>query len=50
VLQFNAVVETNEYAIRLYEKLGFTRLGTIPEGFLYKDGGYKDIVLFYHEL
>src|SRR5699024_3947667 len=29
ILQFNAVVKTNEYAIKLYEKLGFVSLGTI---------------------
>ena len=47
VLQFNVVVAANLPAIRLYEKLGFQRLGTIPGGFLRKDGGYEDILLFY---
>ena len=32
-MQFNAVVETNTYAVRLYEALGFTVLGTVPGGF-----------------
>ena len=32
ILQFNAVVASNTPALRLYEKLGFTRLGTIPGG------------------
>ena len=50
ILQFNAVVQRNLPAIRLYEKLGFTRLGTIPGGFRDKDGVYEDIVLFYHPL
>lgn len=50
ILQFNAVVSTNEYALRLYEKLGFVRLGTIPGGFLMKDGHYEDIILHYHLL
>ncbi len=50
VLQFNAVVCTNERAIALYDKLGFVKLGTVPGGFLMKDGTYEDIVLFYHVL
>ena len=50
ILQFNAVVKSNAGAIALYEKLGFVRLGQIPDGFLNKSGVYEDIVLFYHAL
>ncbi len=50
VLQFNAVVCSNVHALRLYEKLGFVRLGIVPGGFLRKDGVYDDIVLMYHPL
>ncbi len=50
ILQFNAVVKTNYAAIRLYEKLGFVKLGVIPGGFLMKDGKYEDIIPFYHTL
>lgn len=50
ILQFNAVVKTNTPAVRLYEKLGFTRLGVIPGGFLKKDGTYEDIIPMYCEL
>ena len=50
VLQFNAVVRTNARAIRLYERLGFQRIGEVPGGFFMKDGHYEDIVLFYHTL
>lgn len=32
-MQFNAVVETNERAIRLWTSLGFTVLATVPEAF-----------------
>ena len=50
LLQFNAVVQSNHSAIHLYEKLGFVRLGMIPKGFLMKDGGLEDIILFYRTL
>lgn len=50
VMQFNAVVRTNTWARRLYEKLGFQQLGTIPGGFRMKDGHYEDICPYYHEL
>ena len=50
VMQFNAVVATNAGARHLYEKLGFTQLGTIPGGFHMPDGTYADICPYYHEL
>ncbi|MFJ1705833.1 GNAT family N-acetyltransferase [Kitasatospora sp. NPDC088346] len=39
-MQFNAVVETNRHAVRLYESLGFTVIGTLPEGFRHPTEGY----------
>ncbi|MCP3820694.1 GNAT family N-acetyltransferase [Streptomyces sp. A3M-1-3] len=39
-MQFNAVVETNEYAVKLYRSLGFEVLGTLPEGFRHPTKGY----------
>lgn len=50
IMQYNAVVKTNIYARRLYEKLGFTQLGTIPKGFRMKDGAYEDICPYFYEL
>lgn len=50
ILQFNAVVADNRAALKLYRKLGFTQLGTIPGGFLSKSGEYKDIIPHYIEL
>lgn len=47
LMQFNAVVAANIYAQKLYESLGFIKLGTIPGGFLMKDGHYEDIILYY---
>lgn len=32
-IQFNAVVETNTAAVRLWRSLGFTVVGTVPEAF-----------------
>lgn len=47
ILQFNAVVKTNYSALHLYQKLGFVPLGTIPNGFLMKNGEYEDIIPHY---
>ena len=32
-MQFNAVVETNTAAVKLWQDLGFTIIGTVPEAF-----------------
>ena len=50
ILQFNAVVSGNIHARHLYERLGFTQLGTIPKGFRMKDGQYEDICPYFKEL
>ena len=50
VLQFNAVVATNIHARHLYERLGFTQLGTISKGFRMKDGCFEDICPYYRVL
>ena len=50
LLQFNAVVENNVHARHLYERLGFTLIGTVPKGFRMKDGTYQNICLYYHTL
>jgi L-amino acid N-acyltransferase YncA len=47
-LQFNAVVASNKTAIALYEKLGFSKVGTIPGGFKNAKGAFEDIHIFYH--
>ncbi|MEV6879317.1 GNAT family N-acetyltransferase [Amycolatopsis sp. NPDC051128] len=38
-IQFNAVVDVNEAAIRLYESLGFVTLGTAPGAFRHPELG-----------
>ena len=49
ILQFNAVVEGNVHARHLYERLGFTQLGTIPRGFRMKDGTFANICPYFRE-
>ncbi|MGW0564336.1 N-acetyltransferase family protein [Streptomyces sp. NPDC003016] len=39
-MQFNAVVETNVHAVKLYESIGFDVIGTLPEGFEHPTRGY----------
>ena len=50
ILQFNAVVESNLPARRLYERLGFQQLGTIIGGFRMKNGEYMNICPYYKVL
>lgn len=50
LIQFNAVVESNIHARHLYERLGFKPIGTVPNGFLMKDGTFENICLYYYEL
>ncbi|ERJ00068.1 L-amino acid N-acyltransferase YncA [Bittarella massiliensis (ex Durand et al. 2017)] len=45
-LQYNAVVVTNERAIALYEKLGFTCIGRVPKAFRARTGEYRDTYIF----
>ena len=39
-IQFNAVVETNTVAVRLWQTLGFRIVGTVPGAFLHPTHGY----------
>ncbi|MGH3310670.1 MAG: GNAT family N-acetyltransferase [Streptomyces sp.] len=49
-MQFNAVVETNTGAVRLYRSLGFEVLGTLPEGFLHPEHGYVGLHIMHRAL
>ena len=48
-MQFNAVVETNNAAVRLYERLGFRVLGTVPRAFRHPTLGRVGLHLMYCE-
>ncbi|MPW26817.1 GNAT family N-acetyltransferase [Alkalibaculum sp. M08DMB] len=50
LLQFNAVVSSNTSAIYLYDKIGFHRVGTIPNGFLLGNEKFEEIIIYYIEL
>ena len=49
-IQFNAVVSTNYAAIKLYQRLGFKILATVPGGFKNPDGTYTDTYIMFKEL
>lgn len=49
-MQFNLVVSTNESAFRLWQKLGFELVGTLPGAFLHARRGYVDAHVMYKRL
>jgi len=49
-MQFNTVLECNVHARHIYERCGFVQVGTIPNGYLMKDGSYVNVCLYYHKL
>ncbi|WP_331766729.1 GNAT family N-acetyltransferase [Embleya sp. NBC_00896] len=49
-MQFNAVVETNVHAVRLYRALGFDVIGTLPEGFAHPKRGYVGLHIMHRAL
>ena len=49
-MQFNFVVGTNHVAVALWEKLGFSVIGVIPEGFNHPLKGYVDALVMYQKL
>jgi L-amino acid N-acyltransferase YncA len=49
-MQFNAVVETNTSAVRLWRSLGFEILTTVPEAFLHPVHGYVGLHIMHRKL
>jgi L-amino acid N-acyltransferase YncA len=49
-IQFNAVVETNERAVRLWLSLGFEIIGTVPEAFSHPTHGYVGLHVMYRKV
>ena len=49
-MQFNFVVSTNEPAVRLWTKLGFAIVGTLPGAFRHARLGFVDAYVMYRAL
>jgi L-amino acid N-acyltransferase YncA len=49
-IQFNAVVETNRAAVRLWRDLGFVIIGTVPRAFRSPSHGYVGLHVMFLDL
>ncbi|MEL6554674.1 MAG: N-acetyltransferase [Cyanobacteria bacterium J06621_11] len=49
-MQFNLVVSTNEAAIYLWRKLGFTTVGRLPGAFQHSKEGFVDALIMFKSL
>jgi L-amino acid N-acyltransferase YncA len=49
-MQFNIVVSTNESAVRLWTRLGFAIVGTLPDAFHHAELGFVDAYVMYRSL
>jgi ribosomal protein S18 acetylase RimI-like enzyme len=49
-VQLNLVVSTNKSAIALWQKLGFSIIGTSPKAFKHKQFGYVDLNIMHRFL
>ncbi|MER7699645.1 GNAT family N-acetyltransferase [Streptomyces sp. NPDC096095] len=49
-MQFNAVVETNIHAVKLYRSIGFDVIGTLPQGFKHPTQGYVGLHIMHMAL
>jgi L-amino acid N-acyltransferase YncA len=49
-IQFNAVVETNTPAVRLWRSLGFETLTTVPQAFRHPSHGYVGLLIMHRFL
>jgi GNAT superfamily N-acetyltransferase len=48
-MQFNAVVDSNHAAVKLYQRLGFGVVGTVPRAFAHPKLGRVGLHVMYHE-
>ena len=49
-MQFNLVISTNHAAVKLWQKLGFTIVGTLPRVFRHRQLGLVDAYVMHRSL
>jgi ribosomal protein S18 acetylase RimI-like enzyme len=49
-IQYNYVVSSNEAAVNLWKSLGFSIIGTVPQGFRHKELGLVDVYIMHRFL
>jgi ribosomal protein S18 acetylase RimI-like enzyme len=49
-MQFNFVVSTNDRAVRLWQRLGFSVVGRVPGAFRHQRLGYVDALIMFKQL
>ncbi len=49
-MQYNLVIATNERAVRLWQHMGFTIVGTLPGAFRHPSAGFVDAYVMYQQL
>ncbi len=49
-MQFNFVVKSNVHAVQLWQKIGFTVIGEIPNAFDHRQNGLTNALIMYREL
>ena len=49
-MQFNMVLSQNKLAVKLYERLGFNIVGTIPQAVRNPDGSFQDGYVMHRKL
>jgi L-amino acid N-acyltransferase YncA len=49
-MQFNFVVSTNEAAVKLWQRLGFQIVGTLPKAYLHSRLGFVDAYVMFRDL
>ena len=49
-MQFNFVVSANVAAVRLWQRLGFKIVGTLPDAFRHPEQGFVDVYVMFRSL